>query len=156
MRAVLSTGSNMEDSCAHLAAVVRAFDAHPDAEVVATSSLYATAPWGGVDQPDFLNQVLIVDAQVTPADLLAVCQGLERSAHRVREVRWGPRTLDVDIVDIAGYTSSDPVLTIPHPRAHEREFVLRPWLEVDPDATLGGEPVRDILARLAPQGVRKL
>ena len=75
---------------------------------------------------------------------------------RRRVLRWGPRTLDVDIVDIEGYTSSDPVLTVPHPRAHAREFVLRPWLEVDPDATLRGEPVRDILAQLEPQGVSKL
>lgn len=153
MRAVISTGSNMEDSRAHLAAVVRAFGS----DVVRASSLYATAPWGGVEQPDFLNQVLLIDAPFTnPHDLLTHCQDLERQANRVRDVRWGPRTLDVDIVAIEGVTSHDPELTLPHPRAHEREFVLRPWLEVDPDATLHGERVADILARLEPQGVRKL
>ena len=156
MRAVVSTGSNMEDSRAHLAAVVHALQARPDVVVVGASSLYVTAPWGGVEQPDFFNQVLLVDTQLSPPELLAVCQGLERDAHRRHVLRWGPRTLDVDIVDIEGYTSSDPVLTVPHPRAHAREFVLRPWLEVDPDATLRGEPVRDILAQLEPQGVSKL
>ncbi|UIZ91895.1 2-amino-4-hydroxy-6-hydroxymethyldihydropteridine diphosphokinase [Corynebacterium sp. CNCTC7651] len=152
MRAVLSTGSNMEDSRAHLAAVVRAFRPH----LIRASSLYATAPWGGIDQPDFLNQALLIDVPLTPHELLATCQSLEREANRVRDVRWGPRTLDVDIVDIEGVTSDDPTLTIPHPRAHQREFVLRPWLEIDPDATLNGQPVADILAALEPQGVRKL
>lgn len=153
MRAVLSTGSNMENSRAHLASVVRAFGP----EVMAQSSLYRSAPWGGIEQEAFLNQALLIDAPLDdPFTLLNRCQELERAANRVREVRWGPRTLDVDIVDIEGFTSTHPVLTVPHPRAHEREFVLRPWLEIDPEAHLNGEPVRDILARLEPQGVEKL
>ncbi|SDR69483.1 2-amino-4-hydroxy-6-hydroxymethyldihydropteridine diphosphokinase [Corynebacterium timonense] len=152
MRAVLSIGSNMEDSRAHLAAAVEEFA--PD--LVAASSVYATAPWGGVEQPDFLNQTLLIDAPETPHQLLRRCQDLERAARRVRDVRWGPRTLDVDIVDIEGYTSSDPDLTVPHPRAAERAFVLAPWLEVDPGARLGGEAVSDLLARLGEQEVRKL
>lgn len=152
MRAVLSTGSNMEDSRAHLAAVVRAFEPH----LIRASSLYATAPWGGVEQPDFLNQALLIDSPLTPTELLTTCQTLEREANRVRDVRWGPRTLDVDIVHIDGYTSDDPDLTVPHPRAAEREFVLKPWLEIDPDATLNGRPVAQILAELEPQGVRRL
>ncbi|MCP1388252.1 2-amino-4-hydroxy-6-hydroxymethyldihydropteridine diphosphokinase [Corynebacterium sp. TA-R-1] len=152
MRAVLSTGSNMEDSRAHLAAVVRAFEPH----LIRASSIYATAPWGGVDQPDFLNQALLIDVPLTPHELLNTCQQLEREANRVRDVRWGPRTLDVDIVHIDGYTADDPELTVPHPRAHQREFVLRPWLEIDPDAQLNGQPVREILHNLEPQGVRQL
>ncbi|WJY68807.1 2-amino-4-hydroxy-6-hydroxymethyldihydropteridine diphosphokinase [Corynebacterium auris] len=152
MRAVLSVGSNMEDSRAHLAAVVRDFAPY----LVAASSLYATAPWGGVEQPDFLNQTLLIDAPLTPHQLLHRCQELERAAHRVRDVRWGPRTLDVDIVDIEGYTSADPELTVPHPRAAERAFVLVPWLEVDPHARLGGEAVSDLVAGLDRQGVTKL
>lgn len=143
----------MEDSRAHLASVVRAFEP----ELIALSSLYQTAPWGGVEQQAFLNQALLVDVSSDdPYTLLHRCQELERAARRVREVRWGPRTLDVDIIDIEGFTSTHPVLTIPHPRAHEREFVLRPWLEIDPEAQLNGEFVREILARLEPQGVEKL
>lgn len=155
MRAVISAGSNMEDSRAHLASV----RAHFAEVLVAASSLYATAPWGKTDQPDFLNQSLLIDAPLSPSQLLHQCQALEAAANRVRTERWGPRTLDVDIVDIEGYTSDDPVLTVPHPRAHLRAFVLAPWLELDPDATLGGERVADLLAGLDAkerEGVRRL
>ena len=152
MRAVLSTGSNIEDSRAHLASVVDEFAA----ELVAASSLYATAPWGGVEQDDFLNQVLIVDVEQSPIELLRRCQSLEQRARRVREKRWGPRTLDVDIVLIDGFTSRNPELTVPHPRAHERAFVLVPWLEIDPDAQLGGRSVAGIVDKLGAEGVRKL
>lgn len=152
MRAVLSTGSNMEDSRAHLHSVVEEFAE----EVCAASSLYATAPWGGVEQPDFLNQVLIVEVDQTPLELLRRCQRLEQRAHRVREQRWGPRTLDVDIVHIDGVSSADPELTLPHPRTDQRAFVLVPWLEVDPEARLDGRPVAEILDTLGAQGVRKL
>ncbi|MCT1492491.1 2-amino-4-hydroxy-6-hydroxymethyldihydropteridine diphosphokinase [Corynebacterium sanguinis] len=152
MRAVLSTGSNMEDSRAHLASVVDEFAA----ELVAASSLYATAPWGGVEQDDFLNQVLIVDVEQSPRELLRRCQSLEQRARRVRKKRWGPRTLDVDIVLIDGFFSRDPELTVPHPRAHERAFVLVPWLEIDPDAHLGDRSVAGIVDMLGAEGVRKL
>ncbi|TVS22814.1 2-amino-4-hydroxy-6-hydroxymethyldihydropteridine diphosphokinase [Corynebacterium sanguinis] len=152
MRAVLSTGSNMEDSRAHLASVVDEFAA----ELVAASSLYATAPWGGVEQDDFLNQVLIVDVEQSPRELLRRCQSLEQRARRVRKKRWGPRTLDVDIVLIDGFSSRDPELTVPHPRAHERAFVLVPWLEIDPDAHLGDRSVAGIVDMLGAEGVRKL
>ena len=155
MRAVISAGSNMEDSRAHLASV----RAHFADVLVAASSLYATAPWGKTDQPDFLNQSLLIDAPLSPSQLLTECQALEAAASRVRTERWGPRTLDVDVVDIEGYTSDDPVLTVPHPRAHLRAFVLAPWLELDPDATLGGERVADLLAGLDAkerEGVRRL
>ena len=152
MRAVISAGSNMEDSRAHLASVV---DHFADSLVVA-SSLYATAPWGKTDQPDFLNQSMLIDASLTPTQLLRECQALEEAANRVRVERWGPRTLDVDIVWIDGYTSNDPDLTVPHPRAHLRQFVLQPWLEMDPDAELNGVRVAALLADVDDQGVRKL
>lgn len=149
MRAVLSTGSNMEDSRAHLAAVEEEFAD----ELVAASQVYHTAPWGGVEQEDFYNQILIVDVVESPHELLARCQRLEQEAHRVREVRWGPRTLDVDIVAL--YSDSEeeitvdtPDLTVPHPRAHERAFVLVPWLEVDGAAVLGGRSAHKLAAAL--------
>lgn len=149
MRAVLSTGSNMEDSRAHLASVSRAFAD----ELVAASKVYRTAPWGGVEQDDFLNQTLIVDVDCTPHELLVRCQAAENAAHRVRDVRWGPRTLDVDIValfDDAGHELfvDTPDLTVPHPRASERAFVLVPWLELDEQATMGGQSVQSLLRAL--------
>ena len=149
MRAVLSTGSNMEDSRAHLASVVRSFAD----ELVAASQVYRTAPWGGVQQPDFLNQTLIVDVDCTPHELLARCQAAENAARRVRDVRWGPRTLDVDIVALFSAAGQEilvdtPDLTVPHPRASERAFVLVPWLELDEQATMGGQRVDELLRAL--------
>lgn len=153
MRAVISAGSNMEDSRAHLQSVADEFAA----ELLDASSIYATAPWGGVEQPDFLNQSFLIETDSDdPYSLLARCQRLEQQANRARDVRWGPRTLDVDIIDFEGYRSDDPELTLPHPRAHLREFVLVPWLEIDPHAKLLDRPVSEILAELEPQGVRKL
>ncbi|WP_297851578.1 2-amino-4-hydroxy-6-hydroxymethyldihydropteridine diphosphokinase [uncultured Corynebacterium sp.] len=147
MRAVLSTGSNMEDSRAHLAAVEKDFAD----ELIAASRVYRTAPWGGVEQDDFLNQTLIVEVTQTPHELLARCQRLEQEAHRVREVRWGPRTLDVDIValyeDGEEITVDTPDLTVPHPRAHERAFVLVPWVELE-NGVLGGRDINELIANL--------
>lgn len=149
MRAVLSTGSNMDDSRAHLAAVEEEFAA----DLAAVSRVYRTAPWGGVEQADFYNQILVVDVDESPHELLARCQRLEQEAHRVREVRWGPRTLDVDIVALYGNDGEEITvdthdLTVPHPRAHERAFVLVPWLEVDGGARLGKQDVNKLVAEL--------
>ena len=150
MRAVISTGSNLGDGLGLLQGVVDKLEPYK------ASAVYETEPWGGVEQPVFVNQVLLVEWPGTAKELLATCQELERQAQRVREVRWGPRTLDVDIVDVEGVVSDDPELTIPHPRAHEREFVLLPWLEADPEAKLHGKPLQFWLEQLEPQGVRRL
>jgi 2-amino-4-hydroxy-6-hydroxymethyldihydropteridine diphosphokinase len=132
-RAVLSIGSNLGDRLAQLRSVVAALDP------VLVSPVYETAPWGGVEQDDYLNAVLVVDDPGTDADgWLARAHELEQAAGRTREVRWGPRTLDVDVIDVDGTVSADPDLTLPHPRAHERAFVLAPWADVEPDAVLTG------------------
>ena len=144
MRAVLSIGSNMEDRRALLQTV---FDEFAD-ETIAASPVYATPPWGVTDQDEFLNAVLIVDVDCTPLELLRRGQKLEEAAERVRVRHWGPRTLDVDIVQIDGVTSEDPELILPHPYAHERAFVLVPWLAADEHAQLNGTPVRELIADL--------
>ena len=132
-RAVLSIGSNLDDRLAHLRSVVAALGP------VAVSPVYETAPWGGVEQDDYLNAIVVVDDPGTDAyGWLARARELERAADRIREVRWGPRTLDVDVIDVDGGSNADPELTLPHPRAHERAFVLVPWADVDPDAVLPG------------------
>ncbi|MFD4368883.1 2-amino-4-hydroxy-6-hydroxymethyldihydropteridine diphosphokinase [Rhodococcus sp. NPDC058521] len=132
-RAVLSIGSNVGDSRAHLQSVVDALGSR----VVGVSGLYATAPWGGVEQQDFLNAVVIAeDSDFDCRQWLRFGQELEAAADRVRVERWGPRTLDVDVITCDDVRSDDPTLTLPHPRAHERAFVLVPWLDVDPDAQL--------------------
>ena len=152
MRAVLSIGSNMDDRWALLRGVRDEFAA----EIVAASPVYSTPPWGVTDQDEFLNAVLIVDVGQTPLELLRRGQRLEEAAERVRVRRWGPRTLDVDVVTVSDpeeITSDDSVLTLPHPHAHERAFVLVPWLAADPEATLGGRGVGKLLATLDPDEV---
>ncbi len=156
-RAVLSLGSNLGDRVAHLAGAL----ADLAAWTVAVSPVYETAPWGGVDQDDFLNLVVVADdpAADDPRTWLERAWACERRAGRVRAERWGPRTLDVDVVDVDGGERADPELVLPHPRAHERAFVLVPWRDVDPDAVLAGRGrVEDLLAALGPAeraGVRR-
>jgi 2-amino-4-hydroxy-6-hydroxymethyldihydropteridine diphosphokinase len=132
-RAVLSIGSNLGDRLANLRSVVDAL--HP----VAVSPVYETAPWGGVEQDDYLNAILVVSDDGTDAyGWLAKAHELEQAAGRTREIHWGPRTLDVDVIDVDGMPNDDPDLTLPHPGAYERAFVLVPWADVDPDAILTG------------------
>ena len=159
MRAVLSIGSNMEDRYSLLRGVVTEFNA----ELVKASAIYSTAPWGVEDQDEFLNAILIVDVTCTPLELLQRGQQLEQAADRIRVRKWGPRTLDVDIVQIrdagAALVSADPVLTLPHPWAWQRAFVLVPWLEVESEAVLSGTPVAELVDNLDStdlEGVRKV
>jgi 2-amino-4-hydroxy-6-hydroxymethyldihydropteridine diphosphokinase len=154
--AVLSIGSNLGDRLAHLRAAVEALGP----AVVAVSPVYETAPWGPVAQDDFLNIVVLArDPAAGPRDWLTRAQALEAARGRTRDVRWGPRTLDVDVVDVDGVSSDDPELTLPHPRAHSRAFVLVPWRDVDPDAVLAGHGrVVDLAAaaeRADPSAVRR-
>ena len=146
-RAVLSLGSNLGDRVAHLRAAVAGLRE----VLVAASPVYETAPWGVTDQPDFLNAVLLVSSpSVDEWGWLARGQALEQAAGRVREQRWGPRTLDVDVVTVAGVTSDHPDLLLPHPGTPVRATVLIPWLAVDPEAELPGHGrVADVLASLS-------
>lgn len=150
MRAVLSIGSNLEDRRALLGTVVDDFRA----DIVAASPVFSTPPWGVEDQGEFLNAVVLIDVPGTPRQLLRRGQALEDAAVRRRVRHWGPRTLDVDIVQVVEegkeVLSDDPVLTLPHPFAHERAFVLVPWLAADPSATLRGRPVAEWVAELDP------
>lgn len=159
-RAVLALGANLGDARAALAAAVVGLAEHADITVLAVSGLWRTAPVGGPEQPDYLNAVVLVDTTLSAPELLAVAHELEQAADRRREERWGPRTLDIDIIDVAGVRSADPGLTLPHPRAHERAFVLAPWQEVDPGARLDRAgvpvPVADLLAAVRDQVVEPI
>lgn len=149
--AVLSIGSNLGDRLAHLQGAVDALRPW----LRAVSPVYETDPWGPVEQDDYLNAVLVVsDDTAAPRDWLARAHAAEQAAGRTRDVRWGPRTLDVDVVSVDDVVSDDPQLMLPHPRAAERAFVLVPWLAVDPSASLGGRPVRELVAALASDEVR--
>ena len=156
-RAVLSVGANLGDRLGTLQGCVQAIARLPDTDVLAISPVYETAPVGGPAQPDYLNAVLIIQTGLPPRDLLEAVHRIEADFGRVRAERFGPRTLDVDIIDYAGQVSGDPVLTLPHPRAHERVFVLAPWHDVDPGAGLPGRgAVAELLAGLDRDGVRQV
>jgi 2-amino-4-hydroxy-6-hydroxymethyldihydropteridine diphosphokinase len=153
-RAVLALGSNLDDRAANLRGAVAGLG---DA-VVAVSGVYETPPWGDPDQPHYLNAVLLaVDPAATARDWLDRAHRLEDTAGRVRdpERRFGPRTLDVDVIavwddDDRPVTADDPELTLPHPRAHLRAFVLRPWLDIQPYGQLPGHGWLYDLVRSAP------
>jgi len=127
-RAFLGLGSNLGDRVAYLRAAVEAV---PD--LVATSPVYETDPFGGPDQRAFLNLVVELDTDLDARALLGVCQGLEAAAHRVRSERWGPRTLDVDVLWVEGEEVDEPDLAVPHPRLWQRRFVLAPLADIAPD-----------------------
>lgn len=152
-RAVLSIGSNLGDRTAQLQLAVETLRPW----LVAVSPVYVTPPWGPVEQPDFLNAVLVVDDPgAEPKDWLARAHAAEQAAGRTREVHWGPRTLDVDVIVVDDVVSDDPALTLPHPRAGERAFVLVPWSALDPSAELAGRPVVELIAELDPAEVAQV
>lgn len=153
MSAIVSLGSNLGDREAHLRAAVALLGAR--FPLVAVSAVYESDPVGFTDQPSFLNQIVVLETSDAEA-VLAAAHEAEETRARLRSTRWGPRTLDVDVVSVDGVVRSDPRLTLPHPRAHERAFVLVPWLDVDPDAELPGRgPVRVLARGLGTSGVRR-
>jgi 2-amino-4-hydroxy-6-hydroxymethyldihydropteridine diphosphokinase len=155
--AVVAIGSNLGDRAATLHAAVAELAAADGVEVTAISPLIETAAVrpDGVDPeaPAYLNGIVLLRTTLTPGALLDLLLAIEQRHGRVRTERWGDRTLDLDLIDVAGLTRATARLTLPHPRAHERDFVLRPWLAVDPDATLPGHgAVATLLAELDAGG----
>jgi 2-amino-4-hydroxy-6-hydroxymethyldihydropteridine diphosphokinase len=152
---VLGLGSNLGDSRQILQGAVDDLAATEGVELDDVSAVFETDPVGGPDQPAFLNAIVIGRTSLLDHELLAATQAVEQHWHRTREVHWGPRTLDVDIIAIEEETVDTPDLIVPHRLAHERAFVLVPWLDVDPDAFLVGHgSVADLLAGLETSGVR--
>lgn len=149
----MSLGSNQGDSVAFFVQALLGLEACGAARLKRTSSIYRTAPWGKTDQPDFLNMAAIVDALRPPRDLLAACLALEVEHGRVRGEKWGPRTLDIDLIDVAGFECRELALTLPHPHAHERAFVLAPLAEIAPRLELGARTVAQWLADCDASGV---
>lgn len=153
MTAVLSLGSNLGDRAAHLNAAIELL--RMSVAVLAVSPAYETAPVGVQNVPAFLNAVALVGAD-DPWALLDVAHRVEDARGRLRSSRWGPRTLDLDVISVDGLRWDSPMLTLPHPRAFERAFVLVPWLDVDPDAELPGHGrVADLLRAMDRSDVRR-
>lgn len=134
MRAVIALGSNLGNPKVNLDSAVALL--RESTEVIAVSTFYRSAPIGGPVQPDFLNAVCLIESELPAIELLSLLHGIEKSLGRQRLQHWGPRTLDLDLIQYGALLSKSVELELPHPRAHERRFVLEPWYEIDADAVL--------------------
>ena len=166
-RAVLALGANLGEPIQALRGAVASLAATAGIRVIACSHAYRTDPVGGPQQPAYVNAVLIVQTSLAPVELLDLAQAIEQDWGRVRDIRWGPRTLDIDLISIDDLSMDDlsmddlmvseDRLTLPHPRAHERAFVLMPWLEIDPEACLPGiGPIAELVAGMDGSGVERM
>jgi 2-amino-4-hydroxy-6-hydroxymethyldihydropteridine diphosphokinase len=155
-RAVIALGSNLGNRLETLQGAIDALEDTPGVRIKAVSPVYETEPWGVEpgSQPSYFNAVVVLKTTLPPSSLLERAHAVEEAFHRVRDERWGARTLDVDIVAYADVVTDDPHLTLPHPRAHERAFVLAPWHDVEPQAQLPGlGTVAELLAAVTREGV---
>jgi len=134
MKAVISLGANIGNPKAQMDIAVALL--REALEVTAISEYFSTKPVSDIEQPDYLNAICIAESELPALDLLAVLHGIEKSLGRERLERWGPRTIDLDLIQYGSLLSSADELTLPHPRAHERRFVLEPWHSIDPEAIL--------------------
>jgi 2-amino-4-hydroxy-6-hydroxymethyldihydropteridine diphosphokinase len=156
-RTVIAMGSNLGDRLDYLQGGLDGLFDTPRISFLAVSPVYETAPVGGPEQPDYLNAVVIAETSMPAQAVLERCLSLEDAFGRVRDELWGPRTLDLDLIIYGDEVSNSPGLTLPHPRAHERAFVLAPWHDADPQAQLPGRgPVADLLAALGTAGVARV
>ena len=147
MKAVIALGSNLGEPKENLDLALALL--REATNVSNVSSYYITKPVGYEDQPDFVNAVCIIETELLAMDLLNMLHGIEKAMGRERTIKWGPRTLDLDIIQYESMLSSAEELTLPHPRAHERKFVLEPWHEIEPDAILLTHgKIADLLSKL--------
>lgn len=147
MKAVIALGSNLGDPKENLDLALALL--REATEVKKVSSYYVTKPVGYEDQPDFVNAVCIIETELPAMELLKMLHGIEKTMGRERTIKWGPRTLDLDIIQFGAMLSNAEELTLPHPRAHERKFVLEPWHEIEPDAILLTHgKIADLLSKL--------
>jgi 2-amino-4-hydroxy-6-hydroxymethyldihydropteridine diphosphokinase len=158
MRAYVALGSNLGNSRQQLEQAIQALGALPGTQLMARSRIYRTAPWGKLDQPDFLNAVVMLETALPPHDLLDALLAIERAAGRQRDgERWGPRTLDLDLLHVAGSTVHSARLSLPHPHIAERAFVLLPLHDVAPELDIPGQGrVAELLRAVDTQGCQPL
>ena len=152
----LSLGGNLGDPAKSMGAALRMLDADGDTRVTGVSSLYRTPPWGKLDQPDFLNAAAEISTGLAPRALLDLCLDAERKLKRVREERWGPRLIDIDILVFGERVIHETGLEVPHPRMLERAFVLAPLAEIAPDLSVGGRSVSERLKAVDISGIERL
>ena len=147
MKGIIALGSNIGEPRENLDLAIALL--REATEVIKVSSYYVTKPVGYEDQPDFVNAVCIIESELPAIELLNMLHGIEKAMGRERTIKWGPRTIDLDIIQYGSLLSNSPELTLPHPRAHERKFVLEPWLEIEPEAVLLTHgKIADLLTKL--------
>lgn len=154
--AAVSLGSNIGDKRGHIAAAIDLLAETRGLRVVARSGDYRTAPWGFAEQDWFVNACVLLETALAPRALLDRCLEIEHALGRLRDVRWGPRIIDLDLLSYGGRTIEEPGLSVPHPHMLERAFVLVPLAEIAPDLVVGSETVRDALDRVATDDITKL
>lgn len=153
VRATLGLGGNLDNPVHAMALALRTLDARDDCQVISVSRLYRTPPWGKTDQSLFYNSCAAVDTTLAPEALLDVCLDIEREMKRVRIERWGPRTIDIDILTYGDLEQAEPLLTIPHPRMTERGFVLMPLDDFAGDLLVKGRTIKDWLRDVDIEGI---
>ena len=156
--ALVALGGNVGDVRDALERAIAAFCDGTDVRLLARSSDYRTPPWGVLDQPPFINCAIAVETSLTPAALLARAQAVEKDFGRRQnaERRWGPRTLDIDLIAYDNMTLATAELTLPHPRWRERGFVVMPLAEIAPDRSIGGTRIKEALAKVDRSGIERL
>ncbi len=153
MRTTLGLGGNLDNPVRAMALALRTLNARADCQVISVSRLYRTPPWGKTDQSFFYNSCAAVDTTLTPEALLDVCLDIERQMKRVRIERWGPRTIDIDVLTYGDLEQVEPLLTIPHPRMVERGFVLMPLADFAADLVVKGRAIADWLRDVDVEGI---
>ena len=152
-KAVISVGSNLGNRKQNLDFAFSEIEKLVHSKVLAKSGIYETQAIGGPDQDSFLNAIVLLETEIRPLDLLKELQEIENACGRTREIKWGPRTLDLDIIDYENFTSNTNELQIPHPRAFERRFVIEPLMDIAPDWQLSNRALTELISDLSDQKV---
>ncbi len=153
MNAVVALGSNLGDRFDFLQKAVNKINSFKEIEILKISSVYETLPVGGPEQGNYLNAVISVNTELEAEELLLKLLLIELDLGRQREIVWGPRTIDLDLIWFENQTINLDNLVLPHPRAHERCFVIKPWLEIEPEARIGNTEIQEFLKDLDCSGV---
>ena len=153
--AYIGLGGNIGDVYSNMHRALSILDAHDEISVTKISGVYKTPPWGIEDQDWFLNACAQVETALTGQELLNECLGAEKALKRVREVRWGPRTIDLDVLIYGEITIDEPDLQVPHPRMHERAFVILPMADIAPELELRGKAINKWMSILKTSDIQK-
>jgi 2-amino-4-hydroxy-6-hydroxymethyldihydropteridine diphosphokinase len=153
---LIGLGGNIGDPLEAMRSALRALDENPNCKVLRVSSVWKTPPWGVTDQPDFLNACALISTTLEPRAFLDLCLSIEKDLKRIRDQRWGPRSIDMDVLFFGDRIISEEQLNVPHPRIADRAFVLVPLAEIAPDAKIAGTSIAQLAAKADISGMSRL